>query len=113
MANINAYTQDLIAQFDGALKKYPDSVDGSIGFVRRNLQPKHVEAALWLQANHGMAMDAYNLHDLILNFDRFKAIAGSFAVVASVGLLASGRFNPMHLVEYFQLMRGLAKSEVQ
>jgi len=112
MQNIKSITQDIVNQLALALKNNQQELQNSIGFVRFNLQPKHVEAALWLQDHRNIAMDAHNLHDLIVNFDRCKSIAGSFDVVASVDLPA-GRFTPVHLVEYFQLMRGLAKSEAQ
>ena len=113
MQSVEKITRNIVRQFSAVLKSNPQEFENSVGFVKFNLQPKHVEAALWLEGNRKIAIDAYNLHDLILNFDRCQSIARYVDFVAYADLPPSGRFNPAYLVEYFQTMRGLGKSAIQ
>ena len=111
MKNIKQITKYIIKQNEDYLKNNPQEAENSVGFVRSNLQEMHVEAALWLQEHRGFSLDTYNLHDLILNFNRCKSMSGVFDCVTSVDLPINDRFNPAYLVEYFQVMKGFGNSK--
>ena len=99
--------RDIKKQFKDILKKYPEEKKNSTGFVYDNLELKHVKAAIYLYQNNGMNINAYNLHDLILNYDQYKTIAECSLddmVLADLTYIEPGAFNPKHLVLYFQLL---------
>lgn len=73
----------------------------SVDYVYHNLSEQHAKAALWLFEKKSMTIDSYNLHDLILNYDNYKALAkGQIKVIDLLGI-KKGKFNPHHLLKYF------------
>lgn len=99
--------KDIKNQFGEILKKYPEERKNSTGFVYDNLELNHVKAALFMHHNSGMHLNAYNLHDLILNYDQYKTLA-EFSpddmVIADLTDIQPGAFNPKHLTMYFKQM---------
>lgn len=75
----------------------------SVDYVYQNLREHHAKAAIWLHENERMNLDAYNLHDLILNYDHLKVLAETPIESVFTDLLdiPTGKFNPHHLVKYF------------
>jgi hypothetical protein len=106
---VEKITKSIINEFSNFLESNPNEIKNSIGFVKSNLQPKHVEAAIWLRDFRKIAMNAYNLHNLIVNFDRCQSIARHFDFVVNMDLPDNEEFNPVYLVEYFQVIRGFVK----
>lgn len=97
--------KDIKKQFKDILKKYPEEKKNSTGFVCDNLELHHVKAALYMHQNNDMRINAYNLHDLILNYDQYKTIAECSPddmVLADLTDIQAGEFHPKHLVMYFQ-----------
>ena len=97
--------KDIKNQFGDLLKKYPKERKNSTGFVFDNLELHHVKAALFMHQNNGMRLNAYNLHDLILNYDQYKTMAElnpDDMVIADLTDIQPGAFNPKHLIMYFQ-----------
>lgn len=86
------------------LIKHPEERKNSTGYVYDNLEVKHVKAALYMMTNNGFGLNAYNLHDLIANWDQYKMIAElspTELVLHDATDIEPGAFNPKHLLEYF------------
>ena len=97
--------KDIKKQFKDILKKYPEEKKNSVGYVCDNLELHHIKAAIFMYQNKGTHINAYNLHDLILNYDQCKTIAGCSrdeTVLADLTDIQPGAFNPKHLVVYFR-----------
>ena len=97
--------KDIKKQFKDILKKYPEEKKNSVGYVCDNLKLHHIKAAIFMYQNNGMQINAYNLHDLIMNYDQYKTIA-EFSpddmVLVDLTDIQPGEFNPKHLVVYFR-----------
>lgn len=74
----------------------------SVDYVYHNIELKHARAALWLSTHKQMDLNAYNLHDLILNYDSMKMLAdtGEAFEIADLAGIPQGAFNPVHLLSY-------------
>jgi hypothetical protein len=99
--NVTMKTQDIIKQCRDALREMPHLHDKSVGIVARSLKDKHTTAAIWMQKTHGMALDIHNLHDLIENYDSLEAVSTFVPIVVDTLEIEKGRFNPAHLLAYF------------
>lgn len=92
------------SQFRELLQQHPEEKDKSTGFVHDNLDLHHIIAALHMHKNNGMNLNAYNLHDLILNYDKYQTLAEltpDDMVVVDIGDIPPGSFNPKHLISFF------------
>lgn len=101
--NIKRQTETLRQKLANLLKQHPAEKENSLGIVVASLEEKHVAAATWLERNRGMAMSVHNLHDLIVNYDMLEAAAKATADgdVTDMLRIQPGKFNPAHLVAYF------------
>ena len=62
----------------------------------------HMAAALWLQENHDMSLSVDNLYSLVEFWPTAMALAPGTKIPASCTTLCPRKFNPAHLVEYFE-----------
>ena len=76
----------------------------SVDYVYHNIELKHAKAALWLNTHRQMDLNAYNLHDLILNYDSMEMLAGAGQPfeIADLADIPARAFNPTHLLGYLQ-----------
>ncbi len=97
--------KDIKSQFAKLLEKHPEEKNNSTGFVYNNLELNHIKAAIYMYKNNGMHLNAYNLHDLILNYDQYKTItecSPDDMVISDLTDIKTGTFNPKHLIRYFR-----------
>ncbi len=97
--------KDLKRQLQDFLTIHPEEQEKSTGFVHDNIELDHVKAAIFMHVNQGMQLNAYNLHDLILNYDQYKTLvecSPDDMVIADINDLQPGVFNPKNLIIYFR-----------
>lgn len=97
--------KEIKRQSENLLRNHPEEKEKSTGFVYNNVQLHHVKAAIYLNKNNGMNINAYNLHDLILNYEQYKTLAKCSSdemVLSDLTNIKPGAFNPKHLFLYFK-----------
>ncbi len=102
--------KDIKKQFKELLQEHPEEKKNSTGFVCDNLELHHVKAAIYMHQSNSMRINAYNLHDLILNYDQYKTLAElspDEMEVADLTDIQPGAFNPKHLIIYFRELSNL------
>ena len=103
-----ALLKDLKQKFGEFLKEHPEEKNNSTGFVCKNLELHHMKAAIYMDNHNSVRLDAYNLHDLIVNWDQYKAIA-EFSpddmVIHDAAEIEPGAFHPKHLIGYFKSLK--------
>lgn len=97
---------EIVRQTEAFVRGHPAEKNNSAGEVVRRLTVEHTEAALWLEKNHKMVLDTYNLHSLVEFWPQARVAAkaaagGAKTMVVTSETFGAGEFNPMHLIEYF------------
>jgi hypothetical protein len=98
---IEADLKNLMKSYDKFLRINPKERSGSVGFVRNNLKLKHLAAARFMARKNGLIVDSHNLSDLIENYDLCHELYDRPVIISSLKI-KDGRFNPLHLMEFFR-----------
>lgn len=102
--------REIKKQFSEVLRQYPEEKNNSVGYVLEHLHPYHVHAAFILHKGKGMAINAYNLHDLIVRYSECAYYSDNPELSVYDGLdLPKGQFNPVDLIEYFIAIKQIAE----